>query len=209
MARIPLQTNATFGLRMTHRGRSPQAFSRFIRAIKPALVEELAKKGHSVSVKMAAVINRDRVRQTSKSQGLAQTIRSDPSMVSVSIDLDRVTIGVGNKQVLDEKHPYWKIVNKGGFTPSPTFGFFAEGSSRSRPDSAYRGPNVSGGGWLSEWKRETWSSKSNNVFMMVPKNPIPAMNFIGKTNAWTNIKWNTQWKKDIARKIKSLQRQIR
>lgn len=189
-----MAVGARIRLKITHKGRTLGSFRRIIRSIRPKLLLKIGMIGYRIADHMSLVINRDRVRKGATSSGGLASAFKDRSAVESSLIGDMIHIGIGNKQVLNATYPYWKVVNKGGFTPSPTFGFFGHGD---RPNSAYAGTGVGKQLW-----HRPYDPGGPHIFYMVPKNPIPAMNYIGKTSAWTRIQWNTKWKQEILRDIR-------
>ena len=190
-----MAVGADFTFKVTHRGQSLARFKRKVRTLRPKILRKAELIGGRIGDKISMIINRDRVRKGKTSSGGLASVFRDRSMVKVSMIGDIIHVGVGDKRILNTKYPYWKVVNKGGFIPSATFGFFSHGE---RPNSAYAGT----GAGSSLWHRRDWSSGSRGVFFMKPKNPIPAMNYIGKTKTWARRSWRTKWKQEILNTIK-------
>lgn len=193
-----MAVGASFTLKVTHKGIGLEKFKNKVRKVKIQISSKGETIGYRIAEHISEVINRSRRRKgKTSSGGLASAFR-DRNMVKVKFMGDIINIGVGNKKLLNTQYPYWKIIDKGGFIPSATFGFFGHGGERGRPNSAYAGTGVG----IQLWNRREWGRGMGGIFLLKPKNPIPPMNYIGKTKAWTNIQWNTKWKKEIIDIIK-------
>jgi hypothetical protein len=97
-------------------------------------------------------------------------------------NFDGLSIGVGNKDFIYKKAPYWYAVNYGKrylsevpFTPPANRGYF-EGSPR--------GPQQGTA------QNQKWTHRSNGKYTIFPKKIRP-MNYIEKTIGWLATIWNT------------------
>ena len=97
-------------------------------------------------------------------------------------DFEGFSVGVGNKDFIYKKAPYWYAVNYGKhylsdlpFSPPANRGYF-EGSPRNpQPNTA---------------QNQKWTHRSNGKFTIFPKKIRP-MNYIEKTIGWLATIWNT------------------
>lgn len=102
--------------------------------------------------------------------------------VETRIDFEGFSVGVGNKDFIFKKAPYWYAVNYGKhylsevpFTPPANRGYF-EGSPRGpQPNTA---------------QNQKWTHRSNGRYTIFPKKIRP-MNYIEKTIGWLATIWNT------------------
>lgn len=92
---------------------------------------------------------------------------------------DRLSYGVGNITILDDMARYWRVVNWGGWIPPATIGYF----DNYKPPIA----GMTGERWY--YRPSEASSDPFARFIMIPKKPIPPMNYIEKTGYWIANNW--------------------
>ena len=143
-------------------------------------IKEINLKFISVSKGLyaLAVAGRDRMRNiivTSKRREGSQ------GLLEKAIDVERVGdyfIGLGNTVLLDNKVPYWYLINYGGFSAPAQRGMLVPGyfGNHESPAPGYKGTGIG-------WQKFTYAP---NTFMMKPESPIMAMNYREKTINWLN-----------------------
>lgn len=82
-------------------------------------------------------------------------------------------LSIGNETILDDKVPYWYVVNYGG---NPWDEFAIDGKGKAFFGIFTDGPPVVGGQG-NTWFEET-GDEDGKIHMMRPKNPIPPMHYL-------------------------------
>jgi len=149
-------------------GRSPKEFVvRLNRLIWFELQEELNRLGEENHKFMRAFINASRKRPGGTGR-LANAIDFNFWSAGYTAGFE-----IGKISELDQKAPYWKAINYGGVVPPPSFGYFFPGEPRPHP---------------SYFREGRWQEQGSNYgfeeeygFPMTPKKPIPAMNYIQRS----------------------------
>ena len=93
-------------------------------------------------------------------------------------------VGVGLIDELNQKAPYWSVVNYGGYVPPANIGMF---ENTGAPDSSLTGRGT-----------EVWhhvgtaaAAYGLNFWFMRPKSPIRPMNYIESTLSFLSVVWQT------------------
>jgi hypothetical protein len=146
--------------------RGTQALVRRLEGIKNNL--SLADLGEVVRKRMISEIEKGRKREKKtrdeRYKGKYATHISDVIEVDIS---KQGQVGVGDIDVLNQKVPYWYLINAGGKVPGPTHGYFNGGN-----------PQGGAGGDAS-------FTYVKDGPLMKPARPIKGMKYIEKTIAWT------------------------
>lgn len=163
-------------IKITKTGPTPQDMIRDIEFKQTTLRQGLIAAGRATKNYMISVINSSRKRTRDPNRG------SKPSLPNYikdehggSIKNRDFYVGVGNKDVLNSKVPYWFIVNYGGV---PSYGggaHFVPGYFGS--EGYVYEPGSSTGRWL-----------PSGV-----KGYIPPMNYIEKTQGYANRIWRMEY----------------
>jgi len=101
------------------------------------------------------------------------------------------SVGIGDKNVLNARAPYWRVLNEGGYIPLSTvshgvLGFFGSGD---KPVTGGSGQN---------WTFTTGGHRPG-IYFMKPSKPIKGIRYIEKAQFWlmTNLKpfWDNRLNK--------------
>lgn len=115
--------------------------------------------GEIVRAKMINIINESRVTNVKQPEERYQGKYTAHLEDSIQVEFKPNGIVIGNKAVMQEMTPYWRVVNDGGYVPTPVHGAFTGG-----PGSTF--------------------AYSADAPLMTPASPLPAMRYIEKTGAW-------------------------
>ena len=104
-------------------------------------------------------------------------------------------VGVGKISMLPK---YWKVVDKGGYIPPATVGFFKDGEP---PDPALANYGQDtwthvGGNWATVQGGGGYGAYGVAAYYMKPKSPIRPMRYVQLTNDWINLIWSRYWKEN-------------
>lgn len=142
---------------------------KFIKRLEKMRTVSFADLGEIVRKKLIETIDANRKREikvaSERYQGKYAT--HIKQVITATVEKDG-SVGIGNIDELDEKTPYWLILNNGGYTPPTTHGWFSGGN-----------PQGGEGGDSSF----TYSSKGP---LMKPAKPIEGIHYIEITRAWVD-----------------------
>lgn len=180
--------------KITRKGKPLSDLIKRLKNVKQNLAPELEGIIHQVEVHLRTYIN-------------AHTHKSRPAVYDknrlanafkgskASIRGKTVSVTLGNLTEIRRKHPYWLILNDGGFTPPTTIGYFG---NVERPIPGGRGQSFRYTGLKSGHKSRMLHQRG---FKMVPKKPITAINYIQDIQNYTQILLNRKIKDKFYSKI--------
>ena len=106
----------------------------------------------------------DKFRRLTEKENLYNTLAESCS-IERTVD-GKYRLALGEHRFLNAHAPYWYVVNYGGVVPPAAYGFFGSGSAPSR----------------SYGKKQVFHKSKpggkKKVWLMTPKNPIPAMRYL-------------------------------
>lgn len=116
-------------------------------------------------------------------------LRLSSAFHKVTIDprVQSFRLGLGNRDILDEKFPYWMILNYGGMIGSTKVpGWFGR---QAQPLGGFM-PAEGGRGDLFHYKPD---SNQKGKFMMYPRKPITGIGYLQATTRFLNKEWSATW----------------
>jgi len=191
-----LSGDKVISLKINRRGVHTDRIKKFTRKYSDIVENELYKIAKKIGAHFSMVINRDRKRKTTHQKGGLASAFTQDNMINISRRGQNVSVRIGDKNYLNDKYPYWRVINNGGYIPQANLGFFGHFK---RPDKNFAGTGVGTEVWHGLTDTQyTW----DRAYFIQPKNPVPALNYIGKTKVFVNTNWNSKWKIDLYNKLK-------
>jgi hypothetical protein len=150
-------------------GKSPKTLKADLEKFRSKLEAEIPALGKEVHTFMTSFINANR-----KRPGGTGNLAN-----SITFEADKTGFAIGDINVLNEKAPYWEVINYGGVIPPKTFGYFFPGEPRPHPSYFRQGRWHEAG--------RDYGMEENYGFPMTPKKAIKTMDYIERTNHFLRL----------------------